>query len=101
MVAHDSDAFEAPENLEAAVQVGAVADDITQAPQLVHPTAAIGVFEDSHEGGGVRVYVGEDGSTHIRHIISQRGFVLQINTAKKAVHPIETKNFPHLMCQFS
>jgi hypothetical protein len=49
--------------LDALVGAGAVADDVAQAPELVHP-GVLDVVEDGLQGRQVRVDVAEDGCSH-------------------------------------
>jgi hypothetical protein len=41
-----------------------VADDIAQAPELVHPSPPLHIIQDCLKGGQVAVYIRDDGIAH-------------------------------------
>ena len=64
MVSDQADIAGLPNRLGATVGLGAVADDVAQAPDLVRG-GALDLLEDGLEGGQVRVDVADDGYVHV------------------------------------
>ena len=60
VVAGYGDVIVVPEEVDDFGGIGAVADDVSEGPQLVHRATGVGVGEDGVEGLEVGVNVGED-----------------------------------------